>query len=164
MRNLLLIILPCILLSCENNLTIDNDSIIGKEFEQFKEINLLSDYTKVSDTAIYGKNIEAKYGILHLRDKEKNLIVFKNISLDSDRNRVFKILDTLVIPNSFRTELITIGYCYINNASKENIITLVSNTELPKIKKAWIANMESDKIEVITDLNGIECFNEWLKD
>ncbi|GAA3789929.1 hypothetical protein GCM10022271_22830 [Corallibacter vietnamensis] len=47
------------------------------KFQKFNEIERISDYTKISDTTIYGNNSEPKHGILHLRDKKNNLIILK---------------------------------------------------------------------------------------
>ena len=78
---------------------------------------------------IYESNIEPKYGILHLQDKLNNLIIFKSISLDSINDRIYNVLDTLVIPNSQKTDFITIGYCNTNNENDENIIAIVDKTD-----------------------------------
>lgn len=97
-------------------------------------------------------------------DQTNNLILLKSISLDSkNENRIFTILDTLVIPNMDKHELITIGYCQINNGKEESLIAITEKTgslKIQNIKKVWKANTTSEKIEQVNNLNGIECWNE----
>ncbi|MBJ2174107.1 hypothetical protein JBL43_07655 [Aureibaculum sp. A20] len=165
MRNILLILTVITLISCDNKTDKNNNSIIGMQFQNFRQLNQLEKYTKVSDTTIYESNLEPKYGILQLRDNSNNLVIFKSISLDSIRNTTFKILDTLIIPNPNKTELITIGYCQINNDNNENLIALVDKTDslkIQNIKKIWKANTDSEKIEKVNNLNEINCINEWF--
>ncbi|WP_418514036.1 hypothetical protein [Corallibacter sp.] len=168
MKNLLFILTTLILLSCGNKTNKENHSIIGMKFQKFNEIERISDYTKISDTTIYGNNSEPKHGILHLRDKKNNLIIFKSITLDSKKeNRLFKILDTLIIPNLNKPELITIGYCQINQNNDENLIAIVDKTDslkIQNIRKVWTANTITNKIEAVNNLNGINCFNEWFSE
>ena len=164
MKNLLFILILLILISCGNKMNKKNHSIIGMEFQYFKQIEKLADYTKVSDTTIYENNLEPKHGILHLRNQENNLIVFKSISRDSIENIIYKISDTLIIKNLNKPELITIGYCQINEDNNENIIAIIDKTDSLKvqnIKKVWKANTNTNKIEIINKLDGINCFNEW---
>jgi hypothetical protein len=141
-----------------------NHSIIGMEFQYFKQIDKLVDYTKVSDTTIYENNLDPKHGILHLRNQINNLIIFKSISRDSIENIIYKISDTLIIKSLNKPELITIGYCQINEDNNENIIAIIEKTDSIKvqnIKKAWKANTTSSKIEIINKLDGINCWNEY---
>ena len=138
MKNFLFILTTLILLSCGNKTNKKNHSIIGMKFQKFNEIERLSDYTKISDTTVYGDNSKPKHGILHLRDKKNNLIIFKSITLDSkNENRLFKILDTLIIPNLNKPELITIGYCQINQNNDENLIAIVDKTDSLKIQNRF---------------------------
>ena len=116
MRKILLILTVITLISCDNKTDKKINSIIGMEFQNFNQIKQLENYVKVSDTSIIGNretNFESEYGVLHLQDKLNNLIIFKSINLDSIRNSTFKVIDTLVIPNSKESEYITIGYCDI---------------------------------------------------
>lgn len=166
MKNLLFILTTLILLSCGNKTNKENHSIIGMEFQKFNEIDKLSDYTKISDTTVYGNNSEPKHGILHLRNNKNNLIIFKSITLDSkNENESFKILDTLMIPNLNQPELITIGYCQINENKDQNLIAIVDKTDslkIQNIRKIWRANTSTNKIEIVVNINGINCINEWF--
>ncbi len=168
MKRLLFILTSLILFSCGNKTSKKNHSIIGMEFKKFNEIEGLSNYSKISDTTVYGNNSEPKHGILHLRDKKNNLIILKSITLDSkNENRIFKVLDTLIIPNLNKPELITIGYCQINENNDENLIAIVDKTDslkIQNIRKVWRANTSTKKIEIVENLSGINCFNEWFSD
>lgn len=168
MKNLhfILILLSIVFMSCGNESTKKNDSIIGMEFQKFNQIKQLSNYIKISDTVVYENNFEPKHGILHLRDKTNNLIVLKSITLNSkNKNRIFKILDTLIIRNLDKPELITIGYCEINNNIDVNLISIVDKTDslhIQSIKKVWKANIISEKFEIVNDISRINCLNEWF--
>ena len=166
MKNLILILLAFILTSCGNKTSENNDSIIGMEFQKFKQLKQLSNYTKVSDTSVFENNSEPKHGILHLRDRTNNLILFKSITIDSNQNRSFKILDSLTISSLNETEFVTIGYCQINKDWDENLIAIVNKTDslsIQNINKVWRANTKSEKIENVKILSGINCLNEWFR-
>ena len=131
----------------------------------FKDIHQLKKFVKVNDTTIYENNLENKYGILHLKNESKNLVIFKGILTDSLDNVTYKILDTLSISNLKKPQFITIGYCNIKSDNKANIIAIVDKTDSLKIKNiktVWRANTTSDKIERENKLNGINCFNEFF--
>ena len=165
MKNFFLILITVVLLRCNNQTDKPNNSIIGMTFQNYKQINQLKDYTKISDTIIDEKNIDPKYGIIHLRDDTNNLVVFSDISLDSNDNRSYEILDTLIIPNTNKSEFVTIGYCQIHEDDDQNLIAVVDKTDsitVQNIKKVWKANTVSKKIEFINNLTGINCINEWF--
>ncbi len=131
----------------------------------FKDIPQLKKFVKVNDTTIYENNLENKYGILHLKNESKNLVIFKGILTDSLDNVTYKILDTLSISNLKKPEFITINYCNLKNDNKANIIAIVDKTDslkIKNIKKVWIANTTSEKIELENNLNRIDCFNEFF--
>jgi len=165
MKNILLILSSLLLINCTNKSTTKNNSIIGKEFKNFNEIKQLENYSKVSDTTVYENNIEAKYGILHLKNESNNLVVFKSILRDSVQNLTFRILDTLVISNSKNSEFITIGYCQIDRNNDENLISIVEKTDslmIQQIKHVWKVNTDSKKIERVKNLSKMNCFNEFM--
>ena len=51
MRKILLILTVIILISCDNKTENKNTSIIGLEFQDYKQLNQLENYSKVSDTS-----------------------------------------------------------------------------------------------------------------
>lgn len=168
MKYFLIIFTSLILFGCDDKINKNNHSIIGKEFRRFNEIESLLNYTKISDTVIYGNSFEPKHGILHIQDKKNNLILLKSITLDSsNKDIIYKILDTLIIPNLNKHELITIGYCQLDEDNDENLIAIVDKTDSLKIhniRKLWRANIVTNKIEAVNNLNGINCFNEWFSE
>lgn len=163
MKNLFLIFNLLILVGCGIKTNKENHSIIGLEFQNYKQVNELTDYTKISDTVIAEKDRESKYSILHLRNLTNNLIIFKSISTDSINNRTYKILDTLTIRNINNPEFVTIGYCQLNEDNNGNFIAIVDQTDnlnIRNIRKVWRANTSSNKIEKVNNLNEINCINE----
>ncbi|AUC21878.1 hypothetical protein BTO15_07080 [Polaribacter sejongensis] len=167
MKNLFSILILLVLVSCSSKTDKKNNSIIGMESSNrnFKDIPQLKKFVKVNDTTIYENNLENKYGILHLKNESKNLVIFKGILTDSLDNVTYKILDTLSISNLKKPEFITINYCNLKNDNKANIIAIVDKTDslkIKNIKKVWIANTTSEKIELENNLNRIDCFNEFF--
>ncbi|MDN3618522.1 hypothetical protein QWY81_03505 [Polaribacter undariae] len=167
MKNLFSILILLVLVSCSSKTDKKNNSIIGMESSNrnFKDIPQLKKFVKVNDTTIYENNLENKYGILHLKNESKNLVIFKGILTDSLDNVTYKILDTLSISNLKKPEFITINYCNLKNDNEANIIAIVDKADslkIKNIKKVWIANTTSEKIELENNLNGIDCFNEFF--
>ena len=137
--------------------------MIGKEYQKFSQVENLSDYAKVSDTTIYGNNYNPAYSILHLRNKSNNLVVFNSITHDLYNTRTYRLLDSLIIPNLYTPELITIGYCEKNQDRNENLIAIVDKSDsllVEHIRHVWKADTNSKKIEKLKNLNGIKCYNE----
>ena len=167
MKSLLFILTSLFVINCSHKADKKNSSVIGMTFQNFKQINKLANYTKISDTVIYENNLEPKHGILHLNNQKNDLIIFKSISRDSAQNKIYKILDTLIIQNLSEPESITIGYCQTNEDNEENIIAIVSKTDglkIKNIKKVWRANTVSNKIEIVNNLYRINCINEWFQE
>ena len=72
---------------------------------------------------------------------------------------------SLAIPDLKNTEFITIGYCQLNQNLDENLIAIVTKTDsmnIQRITKVWRANTTTNSIEVVNNLNGINCFNEFF--
>jgi len=165
MKKLLILLTLISIVACKEK---HNESIIGKQFKDYRKINQLASFKKISDTSFYLVDFEPKYGILHLSNEKKDFVIYANIWYDSDGERTYKILDTLSISNFDKNEKVTIGYCEfdIKNQGNGNIIALVQNTDsknmfIYKIKKAWVANPLSEKLEPIKNIDKVDCFNEW---
>ena len=165
MKKLLILLTIISLISCKEK---HNESIIGIQFKDFREINQLANFKKISDTSFYLSDSEPKYSLLRLNNKEKDLVIYSNIWHDSDGQRIYKVLDTLSFSKFDKNEKVTIGYCEIDikNKVNENIIALVENIDstemfVKRIKQAWVANPLSEKIEPIKDIDKVDCFNEW---
>lgn len=166
MKNILIIFSVIISILFGVSLFKSQESIIGLEFKNHKEVESLFMYSKVSDTSLVDEfDFEPIYSVLHLRDASKNLILFSDISRDKDDKRAYKIIDTLVIPKVKKHEFITIGYCVMGSKTNVNLIGIVNKSKSQKIKdikKIWKINTVSNKIEKVVNLNGIECWNEFL--
>ncbi len=124
----------------------------------------MSTFEKVSDTTFYNSQPTAKYDILHLKDKNENLLLFNSIQIDSLNNKKYKILDVLKLPIQEDDLFITIGYCDKLNQNEGNIIALVKKTKdikIQNIEALWLANTKTKVIEELNDVTGIECFNEF---
>ena len=164
----LLILLSIISITCCKEKK--NESIIGLQFRDYKKIEQLANFEKVSDTSFYDIDFEPKYRILHLNNEKKDFVIYANIWYDSDLKRNYKVLDTLTFPNLDNNEKVTIGYCEIDlkNQSNGNLIALVENIDsqnmfIQRIKEVWVANPHSEKIETIKDFDKVDCINEWYK-
>lgn len=166
MKQLLYFSALLFLFNCTEKSHKNKHSIIGKTFLELKRVEHLSSYGEISDTLIYGDYVDAKHGILHLQNRNQNLILFNRVERGASLKREYNVLDTLVIPREDDSKFVTIGYCQINNNNDENLIVLAKKTDSLKIKtifKAWRANTKSEKIEPINHLDSINCFNEWFE-
>jgi hypothetical protein len=70
-----------------------------------------------------------------------------------------------MINNLDEYELLTIGYCQENEKEDESLIIIIKKTDrlkIQNIKKVWRANTATNKIEIVNNLNHINCFNEWF--
>lgn len=129
-----------------------------------KEISIDEEYEKVSDTAYIKNGSQLTHRIIHLKNGNKNLILFKRISVQDNGEEEQSVLDTLSIKNLDSIFFITIGYCKMKTATPEEIIAIVEKTEkdtIQTIVKAWKANSHTRKIENIKNLNALTCLNEF---
>ncbi len=144
------------------------DFLIGRQFSDHKKVTSLKDFEKLSDTTFYiNQEIGKEYSLLNLKNANKDLIVYSLINSVPNEKRFYTILDTLMI-NSKNSEKVTIGYCDFDLKSQNagNIIALVETTENKKIfnrsiKAAWSANPQTEKIEVLNNLEELQCLNAW---
>ena len=166
MNKLLVVIALLTLIACGNSEHESQHSLIGIEFKSFSEIAELQKFSKVSDTVVYGTYVDPKHSILHLNNDTQNLILFNSVAIESSNTKkLVKVLDTLAIPDLKNTEFITIGYCQLNQNMDENLIAVVTKTDsmnIQRITKVWRANTTTNSIEVVNNLNGINCFNEFF--
>jgi nitrate reductase NapAB chaperone NapD len=164
MKKLIILITILIVIACKEK---QGGSIVGIQFKDYKELKKLDNLEKISDTSFFYDG-EPKFRLLHLNNEKKELVIFASIYKDSANNRNHKVLDTLAFSNLHDQEKLTIGYCEIDlkNQNNGNLIVLVENTDSKnmfntKIKNAWVANPNSEKIEQLKNVVKIECFNEW---
>ncbi|CDF78700.1 conserved hypothetical protein [Formosa agariphila KMM 3901] len=151
------------IISCNK---INKDDLIGLEFNDFKAVNPLETFTKISDTSFSCTTSEPKFKLFHLKDGKQHLVVFADILKDSENN--FKVLDILEISNLTTHQKISIGYCefdlkHENNGNLIAVVNIQDNEDIfvQTIRKAWVANPESRTINSIKDISQINCINEW---
>ena len=168
MRKLALIfILSLLSLSCKNSGKSDShkeNEGLDQAYSDYKELALLKDYYKISDTSYVKNGIEPTHRITQLQKNNETLILFNKISFDKEYQEVYRIIDTLKINDLKSNTFVTIGYCENNNLLPEEIIAIVEKTNndtIQKIIKAWRANSNSQKIEKIEDLNNLICLNDY---
>lgn len=165
MKNLLIISALLTLISCTET---PKKSLIGSQFNDFKELSYLANLEKVSDTTFFNYEMDPNFGLLHFKTGKKDLVIYSSIKYDSISNRSFKILDTLQLLNLNKNEFLTMGYCEldIKNEDNGNVIALVEKVEsknmfIKKVNKAWIANPNSGKIEPLQNHERVDCINEF---
>ncbi len=159
MRNLSILLILCLILSCNNN----KDLSPGDQSD-FRELSHYKDYAKIADTSYVKDGVEPTHRITHLKNNRENLILFKRISFKGNGNEHQTILDTLSIRNLDGIFSISIGYCEMPDSAPEEIIAIVERTKkdtIQTIAKAWKANARSGKIEKIQDLNTLMCLSEF---
>ncbi len=162
----LILMILLLILSCENSkrseLEKEND-VFEQSISDYKELAILKDYQKVSDTSYIKNGMEPTHRITHFRNNEENLILLSNITFDENYQEVLLPLDTLIIPNLENNTYITIGYCEKNNMLSEEIIAIVEKTNrdtIRKVLRAWKANSSKSEIEEIQDIEDIFCLNQ----
>lgn len=165
MKNLALSLLILLTLSCKDSNSHSNEKsdLFNISYSDYKKVQLLKDYKKVSDTSYVKEGNEPTHRITELRKDDKTLILFSKIKFDKENKEVHTILDTLQIKNLNHDQWITIGYCEMENTLMEELIAIVEKTEkdtIQKIDKAWKANAQTNKIEPIKNVENIICLNE----
>lgn len=164
MKKVLILISILSLIACKEK---PKESIVGIQFQDYTQLNQFKDFKKVSDTSfIYNETVE--FGLTHLKNEKKDLVIFSSIENNSKNTRNYKVLDTLEIYNLNGQERLTIGYCDfdLKNQNQGNLIALIENVNyknmfISKIKSVWTANPNSKKIEKLKNIGKIDCFNEW---
>lgn len=163
MKRLLFLFTVISILSCNEKHT---ESIVGIQFKDYRNLDQLAGFEKVSDTSFFDNDNGTALGLLHLKNDKKDLVIYARIQPDSENKRIYKVLDTLSLSRG-EDERLTIGYCEIDlkNSSKGNLIALVKNTDnknmfIKNIKDAWVANPNTKKIEELKNIDELDCFNE----
>ena len=166
MKNLIPLLLILLIVSCnESNWNSDDKTDLFKiSYSDYKRVDLLKEYEKISDTSFLKSGYDPTHRITELKKGDETLILFSKIELDNERKEIYSILDTLQIKNLTQVQMMTIGYCEVENSLMEEIIAIVSKTDINKdtihkINKAWKANAQSNKIEPIKNSDVMFCFN-----
>ena len=165
MKKLFILFTVLTVIACNEK---SSEPIVGVQFKDYKKINHLSNFNKVSDTTLNYDGFGPEFSLLRLNNGKKDLVLFSSIWNDSENIRNYKVLDTLTLSNLDEKEKLTIGYCEIDlkNQNNGNIIALVENTDnknifITKIKDAWVANPNSKKIEQLENIDEVDCINQW---
>lgn len=140
-----------------------NEKVKNKHYTDFRDLNFLSGYEKVSDTSYSKEGYEITHRVTKLRKENRTVVLFASVSLDENRRELYSLLDTLTIPKLPENSFLTIGYCYMDSILGEEHIVLVEKTKEPKIKnilKAWRADHRSKQFEEIKNFETMDCFNE----
>lgn len=142
----------------------DEKSIFSRSFQDFPEIDFLNDYQKVSDTSIYGESYIPQYKITRFKKENHTLILFRRITLDNKRKEHYTIVDTIQLALLPSNQHLTIGYCEKEGINNEGLIAVIEVTEnltTENIQRAWRANIDTEKIESLDDVQGFKCWNEF---
>jgi len=143
------------------------NTIFDLSFRNFKELDFFKDYEKNVGTVINYKESKWEYSFQELQNGNRRVILFNKIIETGKPKKDFKILDTIVINNLKENEFISIGICSNSGEFDPRIIAVIeddiNSVELENfknIKRAWKANLDSLRIERITEIEGIQCLNE----
>ena len=152
------------ILSCKINSDSENKTdLFNISYSDYKNVDLLKDYKKISDTAYPKSGFENTHRITQLEKNGTRLILFAKVKIAQDEYKeTYNVIDTLKINNLSKNQKVTIGYCEAENSLMEEIIAIVEKTDrdtIQKIVKAWKANDENNKIEIIENSEISFCFN-----
>ena len=167
-KTITLLFFAIFILSCKNDIKEAQNSLKGKIYTEINEIPELKNFEFQAASMIdyEGKKpIEYKFCISQFFNKEKYLIILEEKIRGKNKDISSKILDTIMINNLKKDEIISLCTCRINEKNDSEIIAVVkdenNDTEyLNKIVRAWKANSKNGKIIPITNLSGIDCVNE----
>ena len=165
------LLLFCLLsISCQNSnqKSSAKNGLFETPFRDYKEVFAFHNYKKVSDTVIETNPPTGDYRLLELEKDNKSLVVFYKVV---DRNEgaekfSYKVVDTLQVGKLQPQERLSIGYCDRLNAAGEELIAVVKENDSlysKDIVRVWRANLESELIEPVSDLENIRCINELYK-
>lgn len=154
------------------NFTAERDMAVmpGKKvvFEDYRELEFLEEYTKVSDTSVWAaapRVLGPTHRLTHFKKSSEDLIVFSKVYLSWENDDEIRVLlDTLKISHLKKGAYITIGYCYNDKDLEEQIIAVVDSTEndtIQNIRKIWKADLYSESIVPVADLEQFTCFREY---
>lgn len=145
----------------------END-LFKTSFRDYRELQVLEGFKKVSDTSIYERrSADNTFRLMELQKGEDHLVLFYKLQDDEDKENdfSFRALDTLWIKELQQNQRITIGYCSKPGVNDGQIIGIVQESDslLVEISKAWFASTVSGVIEPYDVLEGIECMNEFYQ-
>lgn len=136
-------------------------------FRNIKEIEYFNDFEEGTSSVINYGNNKWKYAFAEMQNQKKRIIILEKIIETGKPEKKYQILDTIHINIFGENEFTSFGVCQNNGKLDYRIFTLIERTEndfdletYSNIKKAWRANLETKKIESISEISGITCMNE----
>ena len=155
-------------LSCKGREEVTQNDIFNTSFKNYNEISALEGFEKISDTSVDTQKTGDNFRLLHLKkDSEIVILFYKKVTPNENNlnSPEYKALDTLRISELDQFERFTIGYCTKEGLIDEQIIAVVKDTTglYMDVVKSWKANLETQKIEVMEDLVGLKCLNEFYE-
>jgi len=165
MKNFAFVLCIFLIVSCNGiNKNSDDLADFSKiKYSNYKEIDFLKDYVKMSDTAYVKSGNQVTHRITELKKDDKTVILFSKITVDTQDSESYTLLDTLHIKKLNENLMITIGYCNVENYLVEEVIAVVEKTDsdsIKKIEKVWKANSQTNTIEPVKKTSDISCINE----
>jgi len=177
MKNILFYILIILSFACtENKKEKNSDNISQTEqtektlfdlvYRKIEDIKYFKDFDYNSSAVINYQDIKRKYAFVEMQKQNKVILVFEKIIETGQPKKKFQILDTIHL-NVSENEFTSMGICQENGKRDSRIFTVIEKTKnyhdleyFSKINRAWKANLESKKIEILAETKGIKCQNE----
>lgn len=170
MKKLWPIFLTLLVLSCkeqkegEKIVTETDPTIFNGVYMDFREMDALEGYEKVTDTSIFIEgNYDPAFRLTELKNKQHTLVLFSKSTVNEELKEIKKVIDTLIIKGIPKDNFITIGYCSLGGKYDQEIVAIVQPTnqsKIEKVVKAWKANLKTEDFEEIYNLDSIICWNE----
>ena len=142
-------------------------SLFDIVFRKIEDVEYFKDFEKNSGTVINYENSKWEYAFVEMQNQNNRIIILEKIIETGEPKKKYQILDTIHINNVKENEFTSIGICQNNEKVDSRILAIIERTEndfdleyYSKIKRAWKANLETKKIEKITEINEITCMNE----
>jgi len=136
--------------------------LLNVSYTNYKNLDFLKDYEKVSDTAYIKSGSYNSHRITQLKKNETILILFAKIKVDENTEEEnITVIDTLVIRDIKKNQKVTIGYCETESYLMEEIITIVEKTKrdtIQNVVKTWVANHETNRIEPMDNSKILFCY------
>ena len=135
-------------------------------YRTHSEIQYLRDYKQNKGSLVSTGANEYGLAISEIQNKNKRIILLEKIVDEGKPKKKFKIVDTLNIDNLKENEFALFGECERGEIPDRGIIAILKGNindedleSFTNVQKAWKVNIKTEKIELLTDLNGIECAN-----
>ncbi len=133
---------------------------LGAEYYKLNELKAFKDFKCQQSRTVEGL-YKSKFGLDHYKKDNINLIIFDEIVRYDKGKPIFKMLDILEIKDLKKDEEIDFTLCTLDKKTDNEIITIFKHDDKDVFKKiiikAWRANRNIGKFEIINDIKEIEC-------